>query len=186
VAQFLYFSYSGGFLQASALRYATQVGSVTGTIKLLVTPHLIFFLLGVPLVALSYVWTRANGRSLPSSVPLKLKIVLAIVLIATPTASYGYVALREKQETGDTKGLYSRLFNTREVVGKLGPVSYSLEDLIRWTLSSKTVRPEDIALVKAWGQQHAKVTSGKLFGSVKGRNLIMIQVESLENFPINR
>ena len=68
----------------------------------------------------------------------------------------------------------------------MGIVNFFLEDTFKYVSKSNLVNPAD----KAFLQQFAKSkitdnTPGKYFGIAKGKNVIIIQVESLENSVIN-
>jgi hypothetical protein len=67
-AQYLYYSYSGGFLQASALFYAGEGVSILGTVKTLLNWHLIVFVAGLIIVVAAWVTdpTRGDNLTLPS------------------------------------------------------------------------------------------------------------------------
>ena len=54
ISQFLYYKYSGGFLQASSLSYANQTGELIGTIKTLLSYRLLLFIAPLVLVISSY------------------------------------------------------------------------------------------------------------------------------------
>jgi len=161
------------------------VATVGGTIKTLIGPEVWFFVVGVPIVVLAYLWTRST-RARQAVLSGRAKWITLILLILVAFSAYGYVLLREKQQAGDIQGLYARVFNVQELVQKLGIINYSLEDMIMLALTNNHISAADHARVAAWAKQHQPIAPGPKFGLAKGRNLIMIQVESLQNFTINR
>jgi len=53
IVQFSYYEYSQNFLQVSAIKYANQLYSVTGTVKTLINFKLLFFAVNIFLAALA-------------------------------------------------------------------------------------------------------------------------------------
>ena len=184
-SQFLYFSYSGGFLQASSLKYVGQLSSVKGTIGLMMERRIIIFFLVSLVPVFSFFWHKNNQDHF--QFPRKIKIGFISLLVVITFFSYGFVIYKEKKEAGDIRGLYSRLFNTKELVEKIGVANYYFEDLIRIARASNYVNSEDKKSTLEWLNNHPSPEINKeVFGVARNRNLIVIQVESLENFVIDR
>lgn len=185
--QFLYYSYSGGFLQISALFYIREGMTVLGTVKVLLTYQLLLFILGPVTVLVA--WTLRKHPRFAHQLTLlkKEKIAAGILIIIFSTLGYGYIFLRENMEAGTTAHLYqrSKLYDTNALVSKIGIINFSLEDALNFTLQADRASATEIDFAKSWIQeQPKKIENGKNFGLAKGRNLIIIQVESLENAVI--
>lgn len=179
--EYLYYSYSGGFLQASALHYAAQTGELGGTIATLFHPALLFFLM-TPLASL-YFFVHDTSRRVNSKKEL---IIASFVLVGFVVLGYGSVVGIEKTEWGNVRRLYSQMYDIDMVVKKIGVINYFFEDAIRLGLRTNNVKPEDKAFVEKWNNSRStKQSTKKNFGIAKGRNIIFIQVESLENAVIN-
>lgn len=187
IAQLLYHSYSGGFLQSSAFLYAGEGLTVLDTVKTLLTYRLIFFIIG-PLLVLASFFLDVKGKIIEKLLSKKDKIIIGASMIIMVVAGYSYLFLREYMESGNTIHLYqyNRLFDVNALVKKVGIINFSLGDIIFTSLGGKEASAEEINFAKSWIAEHTQNTKpAKNFGLAKGRNLIIVQVESLENTVIN-
>jgi len=189
IFQFLYYSYSGGFLQASAIWYAGEGLTALGTARTLLTYRLIFFALA-PLLVLAAAIAARRGYGAPGiTLSSREKIGAGGLLVVFAALGYGYILLRERMEAGTTVHLYqrSRLYDMNALVAKIGIINFSLEDAIASAIRPHRATAADLRFIKSWRQtQPPKSDSGKYFGLAKGRNLIFLQVESLENAVIGK
>ena len=190
--EYLYFSFTGGYLQISALRLTSQMGAVYGTALRLIRPQLMFFFANLILV--SAVASLARVRQV-CSVSLSVgEKVLALMLILTAIfGGYGTLLAAETKNYGDDTRLYKQLYDLNSVVGKMGVVNYFLEDAAKRVLKAGDVTPEDKAFVEQWSSARSETevstplstapsaTPRSFYGLARGRNVIFIQVESLEN-----
>lgn len=187
IAQFLYYSYSGGFLQSSAFLYAGEGLTVLDTIKTLLTYRLIFFIIGPLLVLVSF-FLDMKGKIIERLLSKKDKIIIGASMLVMIVAGYSYLFLREYMEAGNTVHLYqyNRLFDVNALVKKVGIINFSLGDIIFTSLGGKEASAEEINFAKSWITENTQNTKpAKNFGLAKGRNLIIVQIESLENTVIN-
>jgi len=100
---------------------------------------------------------------------------------------YKYLLDTEKREWGNTSRLYTDVYDLKSLVGKMGIINFFIEDTFKFALRSKLITSEDIVFLKNFAEKRkAPETEGKYYGSQKGKNVIIIQVESLENAVINK
>jgi lipoteichoic acid synthase len=187
VSQYLYYKYSGGFLQASSLFYAGQGADETSTIKTLLDYYLLLFLAGPLLVLVGWILPR-RGHGEETTPPKKEKIIAGILIVLVAAAGYGYVFGKERIENGGVTQLYnySKIYDVNQLVSKVGVVNFYIGDIITAIVENNQVTPADVAFVQSWVKQQPPMPApGSDFGIAKGRNLIFIQVESLENAVIN-
>jgi len=187
IAQFEYYSYSGAFLQATAIKYVGLAVTVGGTIKTLLSIRLLIFCLNtIAVLAAAIVAARQNLSQNFLAQKERLAIMAVIAVIAY--SGYGLVFNLERHEWGNTSRLYSDLYDLNTLVGKMGIINFSLEDTIKYVIRSNAVKAADINFVKAWSSEEAKAatTPHKYFGVAAGRNVIYIQIESMENAVINK
>lgn len=187
--QYLFYTYSGGFLQASALFYAGEGLAILDTVKILLSYKLLVFALG-PLFVIAGWYLQKYYKFLEKNLIVKEKIFSAIIIFLMVITGYGYVILREKMESGTAVALYqyNKSYDQNNLVSKIGAVNYSLIDLLVLALREDTVSAADLNMVSSWldkKTQSPNNTTNK-FGIAKGRNLIIIQVESLENVVLNQ
>ena len=185
-AQFLYYKYSESFLQISAIKYICQINSVAGTIKVLLTPELLLFIINFILVL--FVCIFSYKKKLPDfTTPVVEKIIIIAVIIVIVFFGYNYLLNKEKKEWGSTSRLYTDVYDLNALIGKMGIVNFSLEDTYKNILRRNLVTDSDKSFLKTWAKNKVLAeTSTQYFGSAKGKNLIIIQIESLENAVINK
>jgi phosphoglycerol transferase MdoB-like AlkP superfamily enzyme len=99
ISEFLYYRYSSGFLEFSALFYARQTDELWGTISALLSPKLLAFALSPVLVIISFFVTR----KFPISDKCKTKFVwrktiAAIIVVVFFLGGYGTVLGAEKKD----------------------------------------------------------------------------------------
>ncbi|UOF90927.1 LTA synthase family protein [Fodinisporobacter ferrooxydans] len=92
-----------------------------------------------------------------------------------------------------TPALLTSVFSHLAVVNQIGIIGYHVNDLDRFIVDDvfshtriPDVRKQQIA---AWFQQHGKQQerdADPLFGAAKGKNLIVIQMESVQNWTIGK
>lgn len=187
IIQFIFYSYSGGFLQASALFYAGEGLTILSTVKTLLTYHLFFFLFG-PLSVIGG-WILIHQKIITEKMLIKKeKAITAFLIILFVASGYGYLFLREKLEAGNVTHIYqyNKLYDVNALVSKMGIINFSLGDILSLGIRPDGVTAAEVSFVKTYTEQRPTSTLNQDFGLLKGRNLIFIQVESLENAVINQ
>ena len=185
-AQFLYYRYSQSFLQFSAIKYLGQAGSVLGTIKTLLNPELLLFFSNFILDLALLVWVSKKKHT-EFILPKWGKVIIVLAMIAIVFFGYRYLLYTEKKEWGSTSRLYTDVYDLKSLVGKMGIVNFFLEDSFKYILRSSLVADKDKSFLQNWAKSRTMPeTSKTYFGAEKGKNLIIIQVESLENSVINQ
>jgi phosphoglycerol transferase MdoB-like AlkP superfamily enzyme len=186
-AQFIYFEYASAFLQVSALKYAPVVGSITGTILTLLNWHLLIFILSPLLVGLELVINYRRKLVLPA-LRSKAKAVALLIIIIIGFGGYYFLLRSEKKEWGDDSRLYSDVYDLNTLVSKMGIINFTLEDAYKYLTLDDQPTKADRAWLKNW--EKARVAAGsnlktatsspQYFGIAKQRNVIFLQIESLE------
>ena len=191
-AQFLYFRYSASFLQFSALKYLGQAGSVAGTVKTLLTPELLLFFSSFIIVLMAYFFSLK--KTVEFSLPNWEKIIILLVMAVMIFFGYKYLLYTEKKEWGSTSRLYTDVYDLKTVVGKMGITNFFFEDTFKYLVAHNMVSASDKSFLQTFAILRSQALAGqakntaqpKYFGAEKGKNLIIIQVESLENAVINK
>lgn len=188
IAQFLYYSYSGGFLQASALKYASLVKDQGGTIATLITPGLAVFTLNVVvvLIAILFSWKRKGADIIPTK---KGKLIASIVIGVIISIGYGYPLYQLGNLIGlpqKLREMNSFIYSPNEQVKKVGVANYSVGDIVGQLLRRTRVTPADIAFVEDVLTERPPTVVSDRSGVARGRNLILIQIESLETAVMHR
>jgi lipoteichoic acid synthase len=186
IAQFLYYRYSQSFLQFSAIKYFGQAGSVEGTVKTLLNPELLLFLSNLAILLIAFILT-VKKKYAEFVLPNWEKIIIVFAMIIIVFFGYRYLLYTEKKEWGSTSRLYTDVYDLKSVVGKMGIVNFFLEDTFKYVLRSNLITENDKDFLGTFAKNRVlPQTSGKYFGAEKGKNLIIIQVESLDNAVINQ
>ncbi|MDO8489882.1 MAG: LTA synthase family protein [bacterium] len=183
LSEYLYYSYAASFLQISALQYTAQVLSLFGIITTLLTPKLLLFIIPPTIVILSYFFPLLQERSLHHK---SHKIIIGTLIILAGLGGYGWLAIAETRDFGSANGLFKTPYDTSSIVGKMGIVNYFLEGVVKLAIHSNDVTKADKIFVQEWSRSRPETQSAASnYGIAKGRNLILIQVESLENVVLH-
>ncbi|MFA6189948.1 MAG: LTA synthase family protein [Candidatus Staskawiczbacteria bacterium] len=185
IAQFLYFRYSQSFLQFSALRYSHQADSVMGTVKTLITPELYIFIINIAIVLIAYI-LYIKQKITDFFLSNWEKTVIILTMLAIVFLGYNYLLSKEKKEWGDISRLYTKVYDLKVLASKMGIVNFFLEDGLKYTLRSNLVSKKDKQFLEYFLKNRVQPPLGEHFGIDKGKNLIIIEVESLENSVINQ
>lgn len=192
ISQYLYFSFFGGFMQASALEYSGQINSEWSTVVTLISPRILVFLLGIFFLFIAIIISR---RRLYREEVLKRKefavtsSVLAAVLLLwyvflLPSDVSGWQKLTEPELA--LHDLDSFTFSPDQIVQSVGIANYSISDIVGTYLRAVSVTPDDAQFVENVLAEKPTLTTGKYFGIARGDDLIYIQVESLEAAAIGQ
>ncbi len=183
VSEFLYYKYSNGFLEASSLGYAGQAFTLFGTIQTLLSYKLLLFISPIFLLIIGFFAVKIDREA---KLSVKEKIVTIILMMIIFCVGYGILLKDEEADSGDLGRLYdnSEMYNLSTLVGKAGVVNFYLESFAEYFFGSHKISPKDKDFLISWANSRALPPEGVEFGKFKGKNLIFIQVESLENWVI--
>ncbi len=183
LADLLYFRYFGDVISAPAVLGAGQTGRLGSDIRSLLQGVDIW--LAVDLVAaipLLVVVSRMPATALPAR--WSRRVAVACALIALVPGTVLGVRLRVTD-----RGAFQRVFRNMNLVEDIGLFGYHAVDLGR-QVQSAIVRADlgddEVAEVQRWFVEQALKRSGhgEWFGVAKGRNLIVLQVESMQQFVL--
>ncbi len=180
----VYYRFFGDVLSAPALLGAHQTGQVWGSIRSLVTPELAWLVIDCPFAVWMVIGgTRAGGRE------LDWHRRLAVTVATLGAVALAGLAIGAPRALAATP--LDQMFRNRAVVEQLGPFGYHAYDA--WAYA-RTVwwKPAvtDAAIAEAvdWFARRAPLRSGPAspaFGAARGQNLIVVQVESLQDFVVD-
>ncbi|NCN25833.1 hypothetical protein COT94_01100 [Candidatus Falkowbacteria bacterium CG10_big_fil_rev_8_21_14_0_10_37_14] len=187
IFQFLYHSYSGGFLQLSAIFYAQEGLTTFSTAKTLITYRLLLFIIG-PFLVLSSALLSYYGLLSQKTLTKFEKSIFTIFIIFFTIFGYGYLLTREQMESGNLLNLYKseKIYDIDKLVNKLGIINFFLFNSLFTNFHTSKVTPADKVLIETFSVTRPPANQNSNFGLLKNRNLIIIQVESLENAVINQ
>jgi lipoteichoic acid synthase len=183
LADVVYYRFFGDVLSTPALLAARQTGRVWGSIGSLFTPGLLWLLVDWPFAF--WLVARMSRRPAPEP-PSPARVVMAVT--ATVAALSVSAALVSVPSVLASTPL-DQMFRARAVVEQLGPFGYHAYDTWNYARSTWLRRPATVAQVDeaaAWLRERAALRAGgATFAAARGRNLIVVQVESLQDFLVD-
>jgi lipoteichoic acid synthase len=184
LADVVYYRFFGDVMSAPALLAARQTGRVWGTIRSIATLELLWLIVDWPLA----IWVAVRvSRMRDAEPPLGARL-----LLATATAAvFGTLgaALGARDVLASTP--LDQMFRDRSVAEQLGPFGYHAYDT--WNYAhSRWLRPPvtdaEVQEALAWFVGRAPMRAGPGspgFAAARGKNLIVVQVESLQDFAVD-
>ncbi len=189
LADLVYFRYFGDVISAPVLLGAGQAGNVRESIATLLAGRDLWLVLNL-VAAIPLVWESSRpygARDLSRGWRTSALARAAAAAIVATAASIA--ALQLLSTSAGAAGALGQVFTNLEVVQSLGPFGYHLYDAWGY-LRSTWLRPPLGAAqrdgVRAWFAERAPTRAGvgPLFGVAQNRNLLVVQVESLQAFVI--
>ena len=183
LADVVYYRFFGDVLSTPAMLALHQTGHVWGSVGTLFTPGLLWLLIDWPFA----IWlvARMSRRSAPAS-PSRAR-VLTTAVAAIAALIIGVAMVSAPRVLASTP--LDQMFRARSVVEQLGPFGYHAYDTWnylrgRWLRTPAT--PAQVQEAVDWLRERAPLRAGgPAFGAARGRNLIVVQVESLQDFAVD-
>lgn len=171
-ADAMYFHYFNGMPTIKMVKQLGQVAQVSDSVKSILNPLNILFLIDIPILCYysskkkkKYkVEMKTHSKNLRVRIPYTIVSILAILMIVVSTNGYGSIISKQEIFTYHALDIAS-LFK---------------DDVVK--VSGEDLNNEDISILK----RRSTLEEGKFTGIGKDKNLIVIQVEALQNFALNR
>jgi lipoteichoic acid synthase len=183
LADVVYYRFFGDVLSTPAILAARQTGHVWGTIGSLFTPGLLWVIVDWPLAA--WLAARLSRRGAPVPASRARGLTTAAVVLAGLAVSAAVVSVPRVLASTPL----DQMFRARSVVEQLGPFGYHAYDTwnyVRGTWLRPPATPAQVQDAVAWLRERAPLRAGgPVFGAARGRNLIVVQVESLQDFAVD-
>ncbi|MFC5700662.1 LTA synthase family protein [Cohnella faecalis] len=183
----VYYRYFSDFITIPVLQQAGQVGALGGSIENLIAWKDIVFFLDI-LITIPLFFVRRWFRRWP--VGMWKRIPLTVLAAAIAYGAVYYPITDYTSKNGKTLFLNNwwnmSIFN---VTGLLGFHAYDIKRYMDENVfSSNKVTAEQEASIKAWFDDHQKklAAGSPSTGAAKGKNVIVIQLESFQNFVIGK
>ncbi len=180
LADAVYLRYFGDVLSLAALGGAGQVPQVEASIRELLRPGDVWLVADLLPGAVLVMGVGGLARRLaPPSRRLAAAALLLVVGAGGVTAG---------RVLGAEPGRLGQVFENLSVVQEVGLYNYHLLDA--WRQGTAWLRPPlgeaELRRVDGWLGRRAplRAGTGAAFGAARGRNLLMIQVESLQDFVV--
>ena len=183
LADVVYYRFFGDVLSAPAMLAAHQTRHVWGTVGSVFTPGLLWLLIDWPFAC--WLVVRMSRRVAPVRPSRARAITTAAAVLVGMGASAAVLSVPRVL----TSTPLDQMFRARSVVEELGPFGYHAYDTwnymrISWLRPAVTVAQMQDAV--AWLRERAPLRAGGAdFAAARGRNLIVVQVESLQDFAVD-
>ncbi len=176
----VYYRFFGDIASAPALLGAHQTGRVWGSIRSLFTPGLVWLVIDWPFA----IWMAVRLTRVAGAEPGAGTRAVRVVIACSAVAIAG-VALRAPSVLASTP--LDQMFRNRAVAEQLGPFGYHAYDF--WTYARSRwfrppVAPGAVDDAVAWFASRAPMR-GPAARISSRRNLIVVQVESLQDFVVD-
>jgi phosphoglycerol transferase MdoB-like AlkP superfamily enzyme len=179
----VYYRFFGDVLSVPALLAARQTSRVWGSIRSETSADLLWLVVDLPIA----LWLVIRVSTLKVPIFSFRKRALAAAALAVVLVFEG-IALSAPRALASTP--LDQMFRDRAVVEQLGPFGYHAYD--GWNYArSRWLRPPPSETqwrdAVAWFAERAPLRAGSnaAFGAARNKNLIVIQVESLQDFVVD-
>jgi phosphoglycerol transferase MdoB-like AlkP superfamily enzyme len=185
IADLIYFRHFGDLPSAGMLGAAGQLGSLTESIAALAGRGVLFPLADLPVAAV-LVWLALRmPQDPPPGRGWRALAAAAALALAVPLAFTEAAYAR-----GEASGVYRQRFKNAFLAGRIGVVGYHAVDLAQEAFRAardRARRGEDLARVRRWlaGPERAGQGPSSLHGAAAGMNVLVVQEESLEAWPLD-
>lgn len=183
-----FFRYFGNFISISVLTYAYQVGSVKQGVSSLISPRDIVFIgdiiISILVLLVGVILSKVKLKSEKTALKSRITRVGLVFLVGLLL-----ILLRIAELSTDDK--QSWIFEHFRFVSSMNILSFHAYDIYEYAFNKYEGKPlseKEKTDIKTWFAEHNKVNekSNKYTGIAKGKNLIVIQVEALQQFVINK
>jgi lipoteichoic acid synthase len=183
LADVVYYRFFGDVLSTPALLAAHQTGHVWGSIGSLFTPGLLWLIADWPFAL--WLVARMSRQAVPASMARsRIRTWAAAALAGLAASALAVSVPRVLMSTP-----LDQMFRARSVVEQLGPFGYHAYDTWNYLRSTWLRRPATGAQIDeavAWLRERAPLRAGGAdFAAARGANLIVVQVESLQDFAVD-
>jgi phosphoglycerol transferase MdoB-like AlkP superfamily enzyme len=188
----IYYRYYSSPISISVLYQVGLVGSVFDSIKALIKLsdfiYIMDFFTLIPIIC----YIRFNRKKyLLKSASVKLNIKNRIYILAiTCTIAFTVIGYKLYMIEKSNPGVLTSIFNNNYIENEMGIISFHIVDSLNYlydnTFTKKRIVNEDINNINRYFDSKKNNLNNGLYGISKGKNIIIIQVESLQSFVINK
>ncbi|WP_127594760.1 sulfatase-like hydrolase/transferase [Paenibacillus lautus] len=179
LADLIYIRYFNDVTSIIMLQYIQQVSQLGDSIFQLLKPADTIFFVDYIFVLFLFVLLRNNR-------PGKMN---KLIIVSSISLSLFAISLQVVKIYKDDTQIFKQTFSNREVVNHLGIINYHAFDIYKYlesSLSKPKVNSEEKMQIQNWFDNHnIYYPESPTFGKFKNKNLILIQVESLQSFVVN-
>lgn len=183
IGDLMYFRGFGSFLTPFIFGQSSNLDNMFSSIVSMLRPIDILFVVDF----IIFVIIGLRFRTLYVKAERSVLIFLTLIAVSISAIYYQHVQLDLKGN--DDTMLFRVAWAPNQTLTNLSPVGYHLYDLYNYYEDTKPyeLSPEEKQNIKSWfAVKQENLPPNQYAGLYKGENLLVIQVESLENFVINQ
>ena len=186
----VYLRANGNFLSTQLLRQTGNVNNLWGSIFAMFRPCDIVFFIDIPILAAILIITRKMYYSSPLFTSLKTRLIAfgSLFTLSISIVVGSYLAI---DVYGNNK--YGYIFHTywkpEATICNASPLGYHVYDCYVFfaDFSPYKISEKDRTAIQKWiDDKKENLPDNSYKGMYKGKNLLVLQVESLENFVIGQ
>ncbi len=187
----VYIRASGNFLSTQLLRQTGNLNNLWDSIFAMFRPCDIVFGFDIPIIAVLIIVTRNLVEySSPLFTSLKARLIafFTIILISVGYITASHIVIDVYGSSKNDYIFYTH-WNPAQTIRNTSPMGYHVYDCYVFFSDFKpyNISDKDRANIQAWiDKKNEKLPPNSYKGMYKGKNLLILQVESLENFVIGK
>lgn len=186
VTDILYMRYYSDLFSFANVGLTAQVGDVADSVFALLCPWDVLYFADIPLLVLYVLATRYFYDT-----PFFKKIGLRRAVVSFILFLSGALMLWLRIDSYENKvpRVLMSMWDRPAVCSNVGALTYHVADawnVVKGDLMRKEVPLSEISEIREWleARRSDGMRNGRMFGAARGKNLIIIQVESLQQFVI--
>jgi len=176
----LYFNYFSDFASIYYLKQINQLSTVGDVIITMMNKEVFFIL---DLIILPFLLFRFKKLS-NYNIPEKFKVWFFLLTLSLLFNIHPIIYIYNMRSANN---FFESIYDRNDFVRDMGIIKYQIVDIYYFLLTERQksqITSSNINSVIDWKIQNRVISNNDLTGIGKGLNLIMIQVESLQNFVI--
>lgn len=185
IADICYYRANGTFLSIRHIIHSEIFNPVGKSLFNFRLVDLVFLIDFIILLAI-YKFTKIKEFKIESKVSLRIIKAFSVFLISAFTIGFGHYYIDIKEKVSG-QYLFRLSWAPFQTFSDMSPLGYHGYDLNFYKDKNKTLTIDEIKDIEKWFDDNKEnLPDNKYKGILEGKNLIAIQVESLENFVINK
>lgn len=179
-----YFRYYKDFPSVSVLRNILQLGAVRSSVASLFKIADLLFFIDLPIFIYLNIYYKSKAQR-EYNFKIRLNIFIAFLLSGIEI-NYFYIYRLNLDQPKLLTTMFNRVY-VAEKLGALNAHSIDMYNMVKNVMSSREALDEEKELVIKSFLEIKNIEGSKILrGEAKGKNIIVIQVEALQQFVINR
>jgi lipoteichoic acid synthase len=182
----VYNRYFSDVTSVALIKQAGLVGEVGDSVQSLLHLSDILYFIDFPVLIFIFIMIRRNMSFKEALSAIQRTACFAVVFILGLSLSYVSARALDKNQPGILRTLYDKKY----IVKNIGDINFHGFDIYRYVngnlLKRNKISDEEKQDIKKWYDDKNSVSNQKYYGSMEGKNLIVVQLESFQGFVLNR